>query len=142
MSTRSIQEGIGGPPATDQGGGGGGSEWVLLVVAPDEVTAHLLRGRLEEESIEVALDAFNSSPVAWMKPFGDPMAPVKVLVRRRDFSEASLLLHGVEVVDSPRTPPRSHRRVGLTITVAAIALLLVILEIIDFAPCVLRMFCI
>jgi hypothetical protein len=132
----------GGPPvAADEGGGGSG--WVLLVTAPNEFTAHLVRGRLEEDSIEVHLDSFNPSPVAWMKPFGDPLAPVKVYVRRRDFSRASLVLHDSEVDVPPRTPAvRSRLRVGMTVAMIAIAALLVVLEIVDFAPCVLRMFCI
>lgn len=132
----------GGPPVeADEGGGGSG--WVLLVTAPNEFTAHLVRGRLEEDSIEVHLDAFNPSPVAWMKPFGDPLAPVRVYVRRRDFSRASLLLHDTEVEVPPTTPaPRGRRRVVMTGAVLAIAALLAVLEIVDFAPCVLRIFCI
>ena len=60
------------------------------------MVAHLIRGRLAQEGIEVVLDASNASPGAWLHPFGDPASPVKVFVRRTDLSAASLLLHEVE----------------------------------------------
>lgn len=128
--------------------GGGSNEWLLLVVAGNRVIAHLIGGLLSEGGIEFALDTSNPSPGAWLYPFGDPGAPVKVMVRRWDLALARAL------IDSPRTtsaPGRERQgeqliratwipRLAVSFVVA-IALLLAFVEVVGFAPCFLRMFC-
>lgn len=101
---------------------------------------HLVAGRLGEEGIECLLDTSNPAPGAWLQPFGDPMAPVGVFVRRRDLTAASLLLHEVDhrPPDPTAAPPRARRMFWL---VLAIVLLLAFLEVLDFAPCVLGVLC-
>lgn len=42
------------------------------------------------------LDTSNPALGAWMKPFGDPMAPVRIYVRRRDLDRATFVLHEVD----------------------------------------------
>src|SRR2546421_11993770 len=86
------------PRPRDPRDGGGGGEWALLTVARNHVVAHLIRGRLAQEGIEVVLDSSNASPGAWLHPFGDPASPVRVFVRRAQLTEASLLLHEVDQV--------------------------------------------
>lgn len=81
------------PPAATEGGGEG---WVLLTEAPGSVVAHLIVGRLAHDSIESHLDTSNPSPGAWLYPFGNPLAPVKVYVRRTDLARALLILSQVE----------------------------------------------
>ncbi len=114
---------------------------MLLTTAGNQVEAHLIVGRLAEEGIESVLDASNPAPGAWLHPFGDPLSPVRVYVRRRDLGRASLLLH--EVDHRPPDPgacgsPRVRRLFWL---VLAIVLLMGGLEILGFAPCALRLFC-
>lgn len=91
------------PPQTnDPGeGGGGGGEWALLTVAPNQVLAHLIRGCLAQEGIDAVLDDHNLSPGAWLHPFGDPLSPVRILVRRADLTAASLTLHDLEDLGEP-----------------------------------------
>lgn len=82
------------PPADEDEGGGGG--WALLTEAAGSVVAHLIAGRLADDSIESMLDTSNPSPGAWLQPFGDPLAPVKVYVRRFDLEKALLVLSEIE----------------------------------------------
>jgi hypothetical protein len=99
--------GLGLPPS-DAGGGGGGGGWALLTTARNHVIAHLISGRLAQEAIEVMLDTSNPALGAWMKPFGDPMAPVRIFVRRRDLDRAAFVLHEVDHrppdADAPASP--------------------------------------
>ncbi|MGH2708627.1 MAG: hypothetical protein ACRDJK_10075, partial [Actinomycetota bacterium] len=122
-------------------GPGGGGDWTFLTTAGNQVEAHLIVGRLAEEGIESVLDSSNPAPGAWLHPFGNPLSPVRVFVRRRDLGRASLLLH--EVDHRPPDPgdpgpPRARRLFWL---VLAVVILLAVLEVLDFAPCVLRLFC-
>jgi len=131
------------------------------------VVAHLIRGRLAQEGIEVVLDASNASPGAWLHPFGDPASPVKVFVRRTDLSAASLLLHEVEQpsgagqarpgssggdrakgrpgagsasMPSARAGPGAPRMVFRVL--AAIAAALALSGLLLFGPCVSHWFCV
>lgn len=85
----------------DESGGSGG-EWALLTEAPGSVVAHLIAGRLADDSIESHLDTSNPSPGAWLQPFGDPLAPVKIYVRRFDLEKAVLVLSEIETTPPPR----------------------------------------
>lgn len=131
-------------PAPPDAASGGGGEWVLLATANDQVTAYLMQGRLQEEGIESVLDEFRPAPGAWMKPFGDPMAPVRVLVHQFDLSEASLLLHevGHQPVDEDAPGPNKVRVLwGLTIGLVLVAAMMMLIETLAFVPCVLGIFC-
>ena|SRR5438876_11034902 len=155
------------PHPRDPREGGGGGEWALLTVARNHVVAHLIRGRLAQEGIEVVLDASNDSPGAWLHPFGDPASPVKVFVRRTDLSAASLLLHEVDQPsgagqtrpgssggDRAESPPGAGSasvpgaRAGpgaLRIVfriLAAIAAALALSGLLLFGPCVSHWFCV
>ncbi|MGI8426556.1 MAG: hypothetical protein ACR2FO_05225 [Actinomycetota bacterium] len=118
-----------GPPQPNDTGEGGGSDWVLLTTAANQVIALLIEGRLGEDGISCLLDGFNPSPGAWLKPFGDPLAPVKVYVHRHDLGSASLLLHevGHAAPDSSDSGPRSVKTLwwATIVVVAALTMLLV-----------------
>src|SRR2546430_13033953 len=147
------------PRPRDPRDGGGGGEWALLTVARNHVVAHLIRGRLAQEGIEVVLDASNASPGAWLHPFGDPASPVKVFVRRAQLTEASLLLHEVDQVSEAaarRLPAgaaghHSTRRlegrlggsswIGFRVLVA-VAAALALSSLLVFGPCVSHWFCV
>lgn len=108
----------------------------MLTTAPDQVVAHLIRGRLAEEAIESVLDTSNPSPGAWLKPFGDPMAPVRIFVRRGDFDRAALVLHEVDHRPPDPTAP-GPRRLRLFWWLAfATTLMLALLQLLASAPCV------
>lgn len=96
------------PPVDAGGGGGGGQGWTLLTTARNHLIAHLISGRLAQELIDVMLDTSNPALGAWMKPFGDPLAPVRVFVRRSDLDRATLVLievdHRPPDFDAPPTP--------------------------------------
>lgn len=131
------------PPGASQRGRGGGNGWELLVVAPDEITAHLMQGMLEDSGIEVMLDASNPSPGAFLMPFGDPRAPVKLYVRADDVARASMLLKDeMLTTESPEVEPaRASSRTVLGIVIVLVVGILMLIEIFDFAPCVIGAFC-
>ncbi|MFN2609557.1 MAG: hypothetical protein ABR507_01580 [Actinomycetota bacterium] len=113
MATRQDPEVIaadrkstGSEPPLDLSGRGGGNEWSRLTVAKDVITAHLIQGLLEDRGIQVLLDTKNDAPGAFLKPFGDPMAPTRVMVRRLDLPEASLVLMEIDGsnADETKTP--------------------------------------
>jgi|GEM_PF-5138266 len=117
------------PPESADGAGAGG-DWTLLTTAGNEVIAHLVMGRLGEEDIECVLDAFNPSPGAWLKPFGDPLAPVKLYVHKHDLARASLVLHEVDHRPPPpdQQPPLEAKRLWwLTITLVVVAFVLLLI---------------
>ena len=124
--------------------GGGGGQWKVLTVAKDHFTAHLIEGLLASVGIEVALDETNLAPGAFLKPFGDPLAPVKVLVREPDFAAATLALaevdHKPPEVDAQESP-LVRRLWLLTIATVIVAAMLAFLEVADFAPCVVGALC-
>lgn len=132
------------PPSDGPRDGGGGGGWRLLTVAKDVIVAHLIEGLLIEHGVESFLDATDASPGAFMKPFGDPLAPVKVYVHAGDFETASLALMEVDhqPTDLEAKPPKrlKVRWIMTIITIMAVALLL-LLEIVGFAPCILKLFC-
>jgi hypothetical protein len=146
------------PPAIDPDEGGGGGEWALLTVAANEVLAHLIRGRLALEGIDVVLDSSNASPGAWLHPFGDPSSPVRIFVRRSDLPAASLLLLEVEqpppvargrapgplrTADRGRLGAKRRRwpLLALRLLVAALAAVAVS-GLLVFGPCVSHWFCV
>jgi hypothetical protein len=134
------------PPKPMVENGGGGSGWRLLTVAKDQYTAALIEGRLLQDEIETFLEATHSQHGAFLKPFGDPMAPVRLFVKDRDYETACLILH---LCDTAQTAPATGGRlrvrgVGLplfTIATVIVAAVLAFLEIFDFAPCAIRAFC-
>ena len=115
------------PREADGDGGGGGHGWRLLTTARNHLVAHLIRGRLAEESIEVLLDLSNPALGAWLKPFGDPLAPVRIFVRRSDLDRATLVLHEVDhrppEADAPLPPAAKGAWWVLAASVAVVALL-------------------
>jgi hypothetical protein len=123
------------PPVSDEGGGGGGQGWALLTTARNHLVAHLIRGRLAEESIEVVLDLSNPAVGAWLKPFGDPLAPVRIFVRRADLDRASLVLLEVDHrAPDPDAPGSREARVAWWVVLGAVAVALV-LEIAGLLTC-------
>lgn len=114
-----IRRPPGGPSVADTGpdppgphDGGGDGEWALLTTAKNSVIAALIEGRLTEEDIPCLLDHFDPSPGAWLKPFGDPLAPVRIYVKRRSLAAASILLH--EIGHHPPDPSNEGPRVVKT----------------------------
>ena len=129
-------------PGMERGGGGG--RWKVLTVAKDQLTAHLIEGLLASEGIEAVLDRTNLAPGAFLKPFGDALAPVKVLVREPDFDAATLAL--AEVDHRPpdadaKGSPFVSRMWWLTIATVIVAAMLTFLEVLDFGPCAVGALC-
>ncbi len=132
------------PPGAPRLRRGGGGHWKVLTVAKDHLTAHLIEGLLASVGIVVVLDETNLAPGAFLQPFGDPLAPVKVLVREPDFDAATLAL--AEVDHRPpkadaHEPPLVRRLWLLTIATVIVAAMLAFLEIADFAPCAVGALC-
>lgn len=118
---------------------------MLLTTARDRVVAHLIQGRLAQEGIECVMDLWNPAPGAWLKPFGDPMAPVRIYVRRPDYERATFALYEVDHdPPDPEAPGPPGVRVmwWVTIAVVFVSALLFLLEIFGFAPCVVGAFCV
>ena len=135
---------IPGPPEDITEESGGGNGWRYLVTAKDVITAHLLTGRLESEGMETAVDSSNPRPGAFLQPFGDPRAPVRVFVRAIDFETACLVLADVGLSKGEELPPRKTSiRTAVLIGLVLIPTIftLIVLEIFDFAPCVLVRLC-
>ena len=145
------------PPPPTHPGGGGGEDWTLLTVAPNQVLAHLIRGRLEQEGIAVVLDDRNLSMGAWLHPFGDPLSPVRVLVKRSDLSAASLTLNDLDELDEAgpdpvrpagrlalRAPPKTAAGVARTAVRVLLALVAAMLigGLLIFGPCASHWFCV
>lgn len=145
LSQKSRRDAMDGPPVIDPGGGGGGGgQWRLLTVAKDGVTAHLVQGMLAEAGIDVMLDESNGSPGAFLKPFGDPMAPVRIYARQFDLESATLLLHEADhrEPDPDSSPSRRLRGMWLiTIATVLAAAMLSLAEVFGFAPCVIKVLC-
>lgn len=88
-------QGIGLPPPVRDAGdesGGGGSGWVRLLTAPNDIEAHLLAGRLVEAAVEVQVVKDRSAPGAWLFGGSNPWAPVTILVRRLQLTDARMVL--------------------------------------------------
>ena len=85
------EEGIDpGTPDPDLGGGGAG--WVELLIAGNDIEAHLLIGRLAEAGVETRTVKDRSGPGAWLHGGSDPWAPVTILVKRVQLEDARLVL--------------------------------------------------
>lgn len=117
---------------------------MLLTTARDRVVAHLVQGCLAHEDIECVMDARNPAPGAWLQPFGDPMAPVRIYVRRPDYERAMFVLY--EVDHQPPDPeaagaPGVRVMWWATMAVIVVSAMLFLLEIVGFAPCVVGAFC-
>jgi hypothetical protein len=80
------------PPPVVTRGGGGGSGWVNLLKARNDIDAHLLAGRLAEAGVETRTVKDNGAPGAWLFGGWDPWAPVLVMVRRMQLSDAQVVL--------------------------------------------------
>jgi hypothetical protein len=143
-TTVSLREPDSPAPPHAGGGGGGGKDWKFLTTAQNLVVGHLIKGRLAEEGIESLLDTSNPAPGAFLKPFGDQMAPVQVFVREIDYEKASFVLY--EVDHSPPAPTAKGSRTTRLMWTFMIALILLvailrILEMTGFTSCILRPFC-
>lgn len=125
------------PPA---GGGGGDGEWVFLTLARNLAQAHLLDGLLRSRGIETHFDSSNPSPAAWLLPFGDPGAPVRILVRSAFVDDARLVLHEVDHgMPSDRTPDRGFPW-ALVIAIL-LGVLLAFMQIVWRGPCITAGIC-
>lgn len=123
VSRATSTAGTGPSPPTEEDGGGGG-DWILLTTAENSVIAHLIEGRLLEEGISCVLDHFNPSPGAWLKPFGDPLAPVRIYVRRGSVGPASIVLH--EIGHRAPDPLSEGPRVVKTLWLVTIFMIIVV----------------
>lgn len=104
MATAILTRRVGGsgppPPASDVGGHGGGSRWVELLVAANDIEAHLVSGRLAEAGVEVRVVKDRSAPGAWLYGGSNPWAPVRILVRQLQLVDARFVMAEVSF-DSP-----------------------------------------
>lgn len=102
--------------------------WTLLTTADGKVHAHLLCGRLRQDGIDAVLDDSNPSPGAWLMPFGDPSAPVRVLVATHQLEWAQLILNDAESSSRRDVPAQPDSRVrawwGLVAVAATVLILL------------------
>ena len=131
------------PPDVIGDPGGGGGRWTVLTVARGRMVAHLIRGLLESEGIEVVLDTSNPAPGAWLMPFGDQNAPVKVLVRSGQLEWARLALAQAEQGAGgtiARRPFRS-RTIAVGIILGLVLAVLAFVEIFGSPTCGLGIFC-
>jgi hypothetical protein len=131
------------PPDVIADGGGGGGEWTVLTVARGRMIAHLIRGLLESEGIETALDTSNPAPGAWLLPFGDQNAPVKVLVRSGQLEWARLALAQAEQTAGGAIGGRQvrPRTIAVGILLGVILVILAFAEIFGSPTCGLGIFC-
>jgi hypothetical protein len=132
------------PPEPREERPGGGQDWLLLTTARNEFVGHMVQGVLNAQGIDCLVDGFNASPGAWLKPFGDPLAPVRVFVRRFDLESASLLLHEVDHQPADPDAPAGRRVramwLGTMLTVLAATAVLV-LELVGRPVCLLGIYC-
>ena len=91
------------PPVVDQGSGGP-SRWVELTWAPDDISAHLLSGRLLEEGIETVLEKNRKGADAWLHAGSNPWAPVTLFVRDYQLIDARVLLAEISFQAPARDP--------------------------------------
>ena len=73
--------------------------WTEVTVAANDYHAHLIRGALEDEGIEVVLESLATGPGAYLHPGGDPTAPVRILVPNHQSSQASDALAALDAGD-------------------------------------------
>lgn len=96
MATTLVRPPVGGigslPPAEASGNPGGGSGWVRLLTAANDIEAHLVGGRLSEAGVEVRTEKDRSAPGAWLYGGSNPWAPVTVMVRRLQLTEARIVM--------------------------------------------------
>lgn len=97
------------PPGIVSDGGGGGG-WAWLVTTQGVIEAELVKGLLEAAGIvPVALDTRDPSAGAWLFPFGDTNALVRVYVPRSLLEAARLALletgYTLPEVPGPRVAP-------------------------------------
>jgi hypothetical protein len=131
------------PPDVIDNAGGGGGRWTVLTVARGRMVAHLIRGLLESEGIEVVLDTSNPAPGAWLMPFGDQNAPVKVLVLERQLEWARLALAQAEQEAGGAITgrPLQSRTIAVGILLGVVLLVLAFVEIFGSPTCGLGIFC-
>lgn len=140
------------PPKADRGDPGRG-RWSWLVTAGDIFEAELLKGLLESVHIPVMTDSFDRSPFAWMYPAGNVQRPVHIYVpaslldvARLELLESSFVHSArVQPVAAASAPVRERTRPVVVIVALLTALIagwLVVVEVLRFAPCSARIFCI
>ena len=70
-----------------------------------------------------------------MKPFGDPLAPVRIFVRLRDLDRAALVLHEVDHrPPDPEAPGSKRARVAWWLMLGSVGVVL-LLEIAGLLTC-------
>jgi hypothetical protein len=144
------------PPPIDtahESSGGGGGDWVELFKAANDIDAALLTGRLDDAAIETRTIKDRREPGAWLYGGSNPWAPVMVYVRRRQLTDAQIVLAEISVASSKEdtqkpAPSRSgHRRLPViwwaTALVLGIALSALIVNQVTSSsgPCVVPVFC-
>jgi hypothetical protein len=115
------------PPIPEDDHRGGGSRWVELTKAHDDIDAHLLIGRLQEEGLETRTLKDRSQPGAWLYGGSNPWAPVAILVRSIDLDSARLVLAELAFeapAAEPQRPPSpvTRRRAAMVWWATAIVL--------------------
>ena len=86
--------GVGSLPPVEASGdrGGGDSGWVRLLTAANDIEAHLVGGRLSEAGVEVRTEKDRSAPGAWLYGGSNPWAPVTIMVRRVQLTDARIVM--------------------------------------------------
>lgn len=93
------------PPPAIEGRSAGGSRWVELTSTPDDISAHLLSGRLLEEGIESVLEKNRKGADAWLHAGSNPWAPVTLFVRQFQLTDAQVLLAEIAYEGPAIEPP-------------------------------------
>jgi hypothetical protein len=112
------------PPLEQRKGDpGGGSEWVELVIARDDIDAHLVSGLLTNAGIE-SMHVHDVRAPVWLYGGADPNSPVRVMVRRPYLEDARIVL-AEQALEGPAYRPKSSdptpspaRRSALWLTTA------------------------
>lgn len=98
-------------PPLERGHGGHGSDWVELFTAANEIDAHLLVGRLNEDGVATRTLVDKTTPGAWLFGGSHPWAPVTVFVRRFQLEDARIVLAEISIgLDPPEGEVDDARR--------------------------------
>lgn len=79
------------PLEAEKDGSGGGWEWVELVIARDDIDAHLVSGLLTNAGIE-SMHVHDVRAPVWLYGGADPHSPVRVMVQRLYVDDARIVL--------------------------------------------------
>lgn len=88
-----------------KGDPGGGSDWVELVIARDDIDAHLVSGLLTNAGID-SMHVHDVRAPVWLYGGADPHSPVRVMVRRLYLEDARIVL-AEQALEAPAYGPKS-----------------------------------